>query len=189
MFGPFVHNIDPVVASIAGVHVWWYGLSYAAGFLSMLSYMLHVRHRLGLSRAEVYALVSYVAIGTLAGGRLIEVCFDEWPFYREHPELIPAYCLGGMATHGLLLGAAGGLVFFSDRYRKPLLEIADALVIPGAFLDDHRQQLDARRACSLRETTSGSSALLAISGDRHCSARPVGARSVRNAGSTIQPLL
>jgi phosphatidylglycerol---prolipoprotein diacylglyceryl transferase len=39
-----------------------------------------------------------------------------------------------MATHGLLLGAAGGAILFSYLYRKPLLEIADALVIPGAFL-------------------------------------------------------
>jgi phosphatidylglycerol---prolipoprotein diacylglyceryl transferase len=39
-----------------------------------------------------------------------------------------------MATHGLLLGAAAGLVAYTYLYRKPLLELADALVIPGAFL-------------------------------------------------------
>jgi len=62
------------------------------------------------------------------------VSFDEWPFYREHPSLIPALWLGGMATHGLLIGAAAGMTLFSYLYRKPLLEIADVLVIPGAFL-------------------------------------------------------
>ena len=66
--------------------------------------------------------------------RVVEVLFDEWPFYRQHPELIPALWLGGMATHGLLLGAAVGMVLFSFVYRNPFLEIADALVIPGAFL-------------------------------------------------------
>jgi prolipoprotein diacylglyceryltransferase len=39
----------------------------------------------------------------LAGGRAIEVAFDEWPFHREHLRLIRAYWLGGMASHGLLI--------------------------------------------------------------------------------------
>ena len=34
----------------------------------------------------------------------------------------------------VVLGAAGGAILFSYTFRKPLLEIADALVIPGAFL-------------------------------------------------------
>jgi phosphatidylglycerol:prolipoprotein diacylglycerol transferase len=134
MFGPHVHDIDPIIGSVAGVHIWWYGLSYAAGFLQMLRYLLRVRQRLNLTRREIFALTLFVAIGVLAGGRLVEVLFDEWPFYREHPGLIPAIWLGGMATHGLLLGATGGAMLFSYVYRKPLLEIADALVIPGAFL-------------------------------------------------------
>ncbi len=25
MSGPFVHHIDPIIGSLAGVHVWWYG--------------------------------------------------------------------------------------------------------------------------------------------------------------------
>ena len=134
MAGPYVHHVDPIVTTLAGVHIWWYGLGYAAGFAEMLVYLQRTRHSLGLTRREVYALVLFVATGVLAGGRAIEVSFDEWPFYREHPQLIPALWLGGMATHGLLLGAAAGLVLYSYSYRKPLLETADALVIAGAFL-------------------------------------------------------
>jgi phosphatidylglycerol:prolipoprotein diacylglycerol transferase len=134
MSGPFVHNIDPIVGSIGGVHLWWYGVGYTLGFVEILVYLLHVRPTLALTRREVYALTLCVTIGVLLGGRLVEVSFDEWPFYREHPWLIPALWLGGMATHGLLLGAAVGTVAFAYLYRKPLLEIADALVIPGAFL-------------------------------------------------------
>jgi phosphatidylglycerol:prolipoprotein diacylglycerol transferase len=132
--GPFVHHIDPILGSIGGVHFWWYGLSYAAGFLEMHLYAMGARGRLGLTRRQVYALTLCVTIGVLLGGRLIEVSFDEWPFYRTHASLIPALWLGGMATHGLLLGAAAGATVFAYAYRKSLLEIADALVIPGAFL-------------------------------------------------------
>jgi phosphatidylglycerol:prolipoprotein diacylglycerol transferase len=130
----FVHHIDPILATIGGVHLWWYGLSYAAGFLSIRLFLGRQHRRLGLTRAEAARLSLWVAIAVLAGGRLIEVTFDEWPFYRDHRSLIPALWLGGMATHGLLLGAAAGTVLFTWIHRKPFLEIADALVIPGAFL-------------------------------------------------------
>lgn len=134
MLGPYIHHIDPIIGTVAGVHLWWYGLSYAAGFLQLLLYLLRVRRSLGLTQKDVYALALFVSVSVLAGGRLVEVSFDEWPFYRNHPQLMPALWLGGMATHGLLLGAAAGAILFSSVYRKPLLEIADALAIPGAFL-------------------------------------------------------
>jgi phosphatidylglycerol:prolipoprotein diacylglycerol transferase len=136
-FNPIVHRIDPLlpfVGDIGGIYLWWYGLSYASGFLSILLFLLRVRDRLRMTRSDVYSLSLCIAIGVLIGGRAVEVAFDEWPFYREHLMLIPAYWLGGMATHGLLLGAAAGTAFFAYVYRKPLLELSDALVIPGAFL-------------------------------------------------------
>jgi phosphatidylglycerol:prolipoprotein diacylglycerol transferase len=134
MPGPFVHRIDPIIVSVAGVHLWWYGLSYALGFLQMHLYAWRHRQSLRLTRADVFNLSLFLSIGVLLGGRFVEVSFDEWPFYRNHLALIPAYWLGGMATHGLLFGAAASIVAYSYVYRKPLLELADALVIPGAFL-------------------------------------------------------
>jgi phosphatidylglycerol---prolipoprotein diacylglyceryl transferase len=131
---PIVHSIDPILGSIGGVHLWWYGLSYSLGFLNLHWYLRRARQRLGLTLAEVYSLTLYIAFGVLLGGRAVEVAFDEWPFYREHLLLIPAYWLGGMATHGLLLGAAAGAAIFASVYRKSFLQLADALVIPGAFL-------------------------------------------------------
>jgi len=134
MPSPFVHDIDPILGSIGGLHLWWYGLSYALGFLQIHLYLLRARRRLVLTRSEVCTLTLCIAIGVLIGGRAVEVSFDEWPFYREHLSLISAYWLGGMATHGLLIGAAGGAIAFALAYRKPFLELADELVIPGAFL-------------------------------------------------------
>ncbi len=130
----FVHRIDPILGSIGGVHLWWYGLSYAVGFLNVHWYLRRARRRLGMTRSEVGSLSLCLSLGVLAGGRAVEVAFDEWPFYREHLLMIPMYWLGGMATHGLLLGAAAGTALFTYVYRKPFLELADELVIPGAFL-------------------------------------------------------
>jgi phosphatidylglycerol:prolipoprotein diacylglycerol transferase len=89
---------------------------------------------LRLTDAEAYALTLMFAIGALAGGRAVQIAGDEWPLYRARPWLAPALWLGGMATHGILLGALAATVVFARLYRKSFLELADALVIPGALL-------------------------------------------------------
>jgi phosphatidylglycerol---prolipoprotein diacylglyceryl transferase len=134
MIGPFVHRIDPIIGDVWGVYLWWYGLSYTLGFLHMHLWVNRRRHRLGLSRGEVLNLSLFFSIGVLMGGRAIEVAFDEWPFYRQHLHLIPAYWLGGMATHGLLLGAGVSAWLFARLSKRRFLEVADELVVPGAFL-------------------------------------------------------
>lgn len=134
MWGPYVHRIDPIIASVGGVHLWWYGLGYTLGFLQIHRVLTRQRDALGLTPRQAWSLTLYIVVGVLAGGRFVEVAFDEWPFYSRHPWLIPAFWLGGMATHGLLGGAALATVLFCWRYRRPLLPIADALVVPGALL-------------------------------------------------------
>ena len=117
MGGPFTHRIDPVLADLGGVYVWWYGLGFAIGFLQLHRYLGRQRPTLGLSAREVWSLTLCIIFGVLAGGRLVEIAFDEWPFYRHHPLLMPAYWLGGMATHGLLLGAAMATLLLAHRYK------------------------------------------------------------------------
>jgi len=69
MVGPWVHDIDPIIGTVVGVHLWWYGLSYSLGFLN--AHVFFVRHRaeLGLSMREVYELSLLISIGVLIGGR------------------------------------------------------------------------------------------------------------------------
>jgi phosphatidylglycerol:prolipoprotein diacylglycerol transferase len=134
MIGPYVHAIDPIVADVGALHLWWYGLGFALGFLRIHVFLVRCRARLGLTTCEAWSLSLCIVVGVLAGGRLVEISFDEWPFYRAHPWLVPAYWLGGMATHGLLLGAAAAVGLFARAYKKPFLPLADALVIPAAFL-------------------------------------------------------
>lgn len=107
MLGSYVHSIDPVIGSVFGVFLWWYGLSYTLGFLNAHRFIKGRRGEIGLAMTSVYGLSLLLAGGVLLGGRFVEVVFYEWPFYREHLHLIPAFWLGGMATHGLLLGGAG----------------------------------------------------------------------------------
>jgi phosphatidylglycerol:prolipoprotein diacylglycerol transferase len=130
----YVHDIDPVIADLGGVHLWWYGLGFALGFLHLHLFLMGDRHRLGLTARDVWSLTLLITTGVLLGGRAIEIGFDEWPFYQEHPALIPAFWLGGMATHGLLAGAAVATALFAVVWKKPFLLLSDTLVIPGALL-------------------------------------------------------
>lgn len=134
MIGPYLHDIDPVFLDFGGVYLWWYGLGFSLGFLELNRFLRRDRIRLNLSPRDVWTLSLFMVMGVLIGGRAIEIAFDEWPFYREHVNLIPAYWLGGMASHGLMVGGSIAVGLFTVLYRKPFLALADALVIPTAFL-------------------------------------------------------
>ena len=134
MLGPYVHVIDPIILSVAGVHLWWYGLSYALGFLNAHLFLRRNRGRLGLSLRSVYDLTLFVAVGVLVGGRSVVVFNNEWSFYRENLSLIPAIWLGGLATHGLIVGGATGVFLFCVIQGRPFRPIFDALAIPTAII-------------------------------------------------------
>jgi phosphatidylglycerol:prolipoprotein diacylglycerol transferase len=130
---PFVHNIDPIIASVGGVHLWWYGLSYSLGFLNAYLSLRRRRTELGFTDRETLDLVLLLAVGVLVGGRLVTV-FHERAFYLDHPALIPAVWLGGMATHGLIIGGFVGVGLFCAIRGKPYRVVFDALAIPTAVI-------------------------------------------------------
>ena len=131
--GPFIHRIDPVICDIGGVYLWWYGLSFTLGFSGIHFWFRRMRNRLGLSLVEVYDVSLALSVGVLLGGRLVEVFFYEWEYYGAHLGHIPAVWLGGMSTHGLLLGGTLGTLFFCWRRRVRRLR-RDYFPGPGAVL-------------------------------------------------------
>ena len=132
---PFlVHRIDPIIGTLLGVHLWWYGLSYALGFLNAHVSLRRQRAQLGLSLRSVYSLTLCMALGVLAGGRALVAFNHEWTFYREHILLIPAIWLGGMATHGILAGGCLGVLGYCAWRRLPFRTMLDALAIPAAAI-------------------------------------------------------
>lgn len=134
MFDPIVHDIDPVFGQIGGVYLWWYGLTYTLGFLVTLLWLRLNRTVLALDLGGVYTLTLFIAVGVLLGGRLVEVVFYEWAFYGSNPLYIPAIWLGGMSTHGILFGCIVSLWLYCRIYRRAFFELADVLVIAGAFI-------------------------------------------------------
>ena len=132
--GHFVHNIDPVVFEIGGTYFWWYGFSFTAGFLGIFFWLRRNRTSLAMDMSEVYNLTIMMSLGVLLGGRVIEVFFYEWAYYGQHLTHIPALWLGGMSTHGLLLGAILSMAVYCRLKRRSFLELADSLAIAGAYI-------------------------------------------------------
>ena len=131
---PYVHNIDPVIGTIFGVHLWWYGFSYTLGFFNARNFIDRRKAGLGLTASQVYDLTILIAAGVLIGGRAVEVIFYEWEFYSENLRLIPALWLGGMASHGLLIGGLVAVWIFCQISGKPFLMMTDVLAAPASFI-------------------------------------------------------
>lgn len=132
--GHFVHHINPMLAELFGVKLWYYGLAYTLGFLGVFWWFKLAQKRLGWRADDVYDLSILVALSVLFCGRTFEILFYEWKYYREHLSEILSFWRGGMATHGLLLGGVLGIWLFCRIRGKSFLEMADEMAIPGAFL-------------------------------------------------------
>jgi len=130
----YVHQIDPVIGEIASVYLWWYGASYTLGLLGAFFWIRRVRASLDYDMRTVYAVTIMLSLGVLLGGRLVEVIFYEWSYYRDHLWHATAVWLGGMSTHGVLLGATLSVWLFCRSFGKKFLPIADVLAIAGAYL-------------------------------------------------------
>jgi len=134
LLGPYIHNIDPIIGTIFGVHLWWYGLSYTLGFFNAFNFINKRREKLSLTGSQVYDLCLLIAVGVLIGGRIVEVIFYEWPFYSEQMHLIPAVWLGGMASHGLLIGGLVAVWIFCRISGHPFLMMTDVMAAPASFI-------------------------------------------------------
>jgi len=127
-------NINPDLFRIGPVHVRWYGLMYALGFLA--SYFL-IKHQeksrpIGLSRTNIQDLMFYLAIGLLAGGRLGYVLFYQYmnfsDFVRNPLEVIAVW-RGGMSFHGGLIGTVIAGWWFCRRKKLPFWGVGDRVIV------------------------------------------------------------
>ena len=109
-------RLNPVIFEIGGFRLQYYGLMYVVGFV--ITYIL-VRHRLkteprfSVTTDQVQALLTYMMLGVIVGGRLGYVLFYNFAYFLRHPlEIILPFDLSdgfrftgitGMSFHGGLV--------------------------------------------------------------------------------------
>jgi phosphatidylglycerol---prolipoprotein diacylglyceryl transferase len=127
-------NINPDLFRIGPVHVRWYGLMYALGFLA--SYLL-IKHQektkpVGLSPRRLQDLMFYLAIGLVAGARLGYILFYQYMNLVElvqDPLEIIAVWHGGMSFHGGLIGTVVAGWWFCKRKNLPFWAVGDRVIV------------------------------------------------------------
>ena len=134
MTTPFVHDFSLEIGTVFGLPLYWYGAIYTVGFLGVFGWFALRRGRLGWTMADVVELSVLMALGIMIGGRVFDILVYELDYYREHPLHAFNWWVGGMASHGVMLGGVVGVFLFCRLRRKRFLVAADELTVPAAFL-------------------------------------------------------
>jgi len=121
--------MDPVLFSIGGFEVRYYGLMYALALLVGIELAKIHGKKKGLDTVliENYAMVAMIS--GLLGGRLYYVMFN-LPYYLSNLLEIPAVWHGGMAIHGGILGGIVGTFIFGARHKISPWKLGDIAAAP-----------------------------------------------------------
>lgn len=132
----FVHwNVSPEIFSIGPLHVRWYGLMFAIGFLFGYQHVEKMFKHENLELKWLESLFIYIVLATVIGARLGHVLFYGWDYYSKHPIEILYIWQGGLASHGGTLGILLALTVWSKRVSKRnILWVLDRVVVPTALV-------------------------------------------------------
>lgn len=136
-------HLDPVIFSIGSFKLQYYGLMYIVAFgltYGLVAYRLKREDRFQVNKEQVQALMTYMMLGVIVGGRLGYVLFYNVDYFLERPlEIILPFDFSegirftgitGMSFHGGLIC----VILFSWLYcrsnRISFLDVAD-LFIPA----------------------------------------------------------
>ena len=118
--------IDPVIADLGFVKVYWYGVMYLLAFLS--AYLL-ARYRIKSgslwNTKHVDDLIFYGALGAVLGGRLGYLLFYNWSIFISNPLTFFNFQNGGMSFHGGFLGVLIAMLAFNKKYQFTFFQTTD----------------------------------------------------------------
>ncbi|MBX2988984.1 MAG: prolipoprotein diacylglyceryl transferase [Bdellovibrionaceae bacterium] len=134
-----VHDLSPFILRFSDdFGLRWYGFSYVLGFIAAYFMMVWLvqRQRAGLSKDQIGDFITYIAFGTLIGGRLGYVLFYSpdllWKFKADFPFWgVLAVNEGGMASHGGMIGIVVACLLFARRSGVSSLYLFDLCALSG----------------------------------------------------------
>ena len=139
----WIHDLSPYVIRFGeGVGLHWYGMAYAAGFVIAIM-LLRLYHKFGrspLGTDAQFDLLTYLIIGTLAGGRIGYMLGYRFGTFMEDPLMLFRVWEGGMASHGGIIGITVAIAVYAwrDQKRQATLradaETAESAREPVTFL-------------------------------------------------------
>ena len=118
-------GIDPVLVTIGGLKIHWYGIMIALGLYAGIQVALRDAARRGINKDQLMNLALLAAVLGIAGGRLYYVVQNNPGFYWHHAAEIIAVWQGGMAFFGAMFGGALAVAIAAWRWRMPFWSLLD----------------------------------------------------------------
>ncbi|MFT4620658.1 MAG: phosphatidylglycerol:prolipoprotein diacylglycerol transferase [Sulfitobacter sp.] len=136
-FPPLAPEIFTIAFGGVNFALRWYALAYIAGLLIgwwiVASLMRRAHLWLGetppMTVPQVEALLTWVILGVVLGGRLGYVAFYQPDYYLANPAEILMVWQGGMSFHGGFLGVVVAGLLYCWAIKAPILPVADALAV------------------------------------------------------------
>lgn len=132
----FIHwNVSPEIFSLGPIHVRWYGLMFAVGFLFGYNHGEKMFRHENIDPKWLESLFIYLLVATIVGARLGHVFFYGWEYYSQHPIEILYIWQGGLASHGGVLGIIVAMIIWSMKVSKrSILWVLDRVVVPSILV-------------------------------------------------------
>lgn len=118
-------GIDPVLVTIGGIKIHWYGIMIAIGLYAGIQVALRDAPRRGIDRDQLMNVALLAAILGIVGGRLYYVVQNNPSFFVQHPAQILAVWQGGMAFYGAIFGGGLALAISAWRWHIPFWSLLD----------------------------------------------------------------
>jgi phosphatidylglycerol---prolipoprotein diacylglyceryl transferase len=118
-------GIDPVLVTIGGLKIHWYGIMIALGLYAGIQVALRDAPRRGINTDQLMNVALLAAVLGIIGGRLYYVVQNNPSFYLHHPAQILAVWQGGMAFFGAIFGGGLAMVISAWRWHMPFWSLLD----------------------------------------------------------------
>ncbi|MDP3181024.1 MAG: prolipoprotein diacylglyceryl transferase [Bacteroidota bacterium] len=132
----FIHwNVSPEIFSLGPIHVRWYGLLFAVGFMFGYHHGEKMFKHENIDLKWLESLFIYLIVATIVGARLGHVFFYGWDYYSKNPIEILFVWQGGLASHGGVLGIIIAMFIWSKKVSKrSILWVLDRVVVPSILV-------------------------------------------------------
>ncbi|MCS7233447.1 MAG: prolipoprotein diacylglyceryl transferase [Synergistetes bacterium] len=125
--------VKPYIFKIGNFDLRWYAILIVTGFILGARIVYNRAPKYGIKARDLDHLLIAGYIAGLVGARLYYVIFN-WEYYSKNPFEIIAFWHGGLAIHGVWIGALLTAIVFSGIKKIPFLKLADlgAIAFPLA---------------------------------------------------------
>lgn len=123
---PVIEPLNRVAISIGPIQLYWYGVLIMTGAIIGLWIAVRESERRHLPKDTFVDLVVWGLPISVLVARLYYVAF-QWDYYSAHPKEILAVWEGGLAMHGVLIGAVLTIIVFAKVRNLSFWKLTDIL--------------------------------------------------------------